>query len=52
MSLERPNWYDMQDRLLYDKLFYHKLDRELTEQEEEFCKTMYHMEEYACGLDG
>lgn len=52
MSLERPNWNDMADRDLYDKLFYHKIDRELTEQEEEFCKTMYHFEEYSCGLDG
>ena len=52
MSLEKPNWNDRQDRLLYDKLFYQPIDRELTEQEEKFCKTMYHMEEFACGLDG
>lgn len=52
MSLERPNWNDPQDRDLYDKLFYHKVDRKLTEQEENFCKTMYHMEEHACRLDG
>ena len=52
MSLEKPNWNNPQDRLLYDKLFYHKLNRELTEQEKDFCKTMYHFEEYAYGLDG
>lgn len=53
MSLERPNWNNMADRALYDKLFYSDNDgKPLTEQEEEFCKTMYHFEEYACGLDG
>lgn len=52
MSLEKPNWNDYHDRALYDELFYNKVDRELTKQEEEFCKTMYHFEEYACGLDG
>lgn len=41
----------MADRRLYDELFY-KGDKELTEQEERFCKMMYHFEEYACGLDG
>lgn len=50
MSLEKPNWNNYQDQLLYDELFYHRGDRELTEQEEEFVKTMYHFEEYACGL--
>lgn len=51
MSLEHPRW-DNDDRRLYDQLFYHKMDRPLTEQEEQFCKTMYHFEEYASGLDG
>lgn len=51
MSLERPNWNDRHDMELYDKLFYHQ-SKPLTEQEKEFCTTMYHMEEYACGLDG
>ena len=53
MSLESPNWYDYNDRKLYDELFYtRKENKILTEQEEEFCKTMYHYEEFACGLDG
>ena len=46
------NWNDRGCRELYDKLFYHEMDRPLTEAEEEFCKQMYHAEEYACGLDG
>lgn len=52
MSLEQPNWYNTQDRLLYDELFYHDVGRPLTEDEERFCNTMYHYEEYASGLDG
>lgn len=52
MSLERPNWFDWNDRELYEKLFYVGVDRELTKVEVEFCKTMYHYEEYAAGLDG
>ena len=51
MSLENPQWV-FDDIQLYNKLFYQKSYEELTEQEKEFCKTMYHMEEYACGLDG
>ena len=47
-----PNWYNAQHRDLYDKLFYQKMDRPLTKEEDEFCRRMYHMEEYACGLDG
>lgn len=46
------NWYDRTHRELYDKLFYQKMDRPLTEVENEFVKQMYHMEEVACGLDG
>ena len=46
------NWYNWQHRELYNKLFYQSIDRPLTEEEEEFCKTMYHFEEFACGLDG
>lgn len=45
-------WYNRQHRELYDKLFYSKLERELTKEEEEFVISMYHQEEYACGLDG
>ena len=51
MSLEKPNWYSLEDRKLYDELFHHQT-KPLTEQEEEFCKTMYHFEEFVCGLDG
>lgn len=47
-----PNWYDRTHRDLYNKLFYQEVGRPLTEEENEFCKTMYHFEEYACGLDG
>lgn len=46
------DWYNRQHRELYDRLFYQKMDRPLTEAENEFCKQMYHAEEYACGLDG
>lgn len=53
MSLKNPNWYDRQDRELYDKLFaFASNGHDMSEEEWEFCKTMYHMEEYACGLDG
>lgn len=52
MSLEKPNWGDIGDRELYKKLYYGKMDRELTEQEEQFCRDMYIMEEFAVGLDG
>lgn len=45
------DWNNPAHRELYDKLFYHG-DRKLTEEENDFCKQMYHMEEYACGLDG
>lgn len=47
-----PNWYNVEHRNLYNKLFYHEIGRELTNEEKEFCKKMYHMEECACGLDG
>jgi hypothetical protein len=51
MSLKNPSW-TWADIQLYNKLFYYDIGRELTEEEKEFCKTMYHMEECACGLDG
>ena len=51
-TYSEANWYNRQHRELYDKLFYGKLERELTDEENEFCKAMYHMEEVACGLDG
>ena len=52
MTLEKPQW-NCEDRALYEELFYgNKSYNELTEEEQNFCKIMYHMEEYACGLDG
>ena len=47
MTLKKPNWNDRVDRQLYYDLFYRKTEQ-LTEQEEEFCKTMYYYEKYAC----
>ena len=53
MSLDNPNYNSTEDRILYDKLFYRNNNgKPLTAQEENFCKTMYHMEEYASGLGG
>lgn len=52
MSLENPNWHDFEDRKLYNELFYRSDKKTLTEEEERFCTTMYHYEEYASGLDG
>ena len=46
------DWYNPQHRELYRKLFYQRMNRELTDEELDFCKDMYHAEEYACGLDG
>lgn len=46
------DWYNRQHRELYDKLFYQDIGRPLTKEENEFCKAMYHTEEFACGLDG
>lgn len=53
MSLKNPNWFDRNDRELYYQLFYMDSNGyEMSEDEREFCKTMYHFEEYANGLDG
>lgn len=53
MSLENPSWDNRQDRELYEELFYrNNNENSLTEQEEKFCRIMYHYEEYASGLDG
>lgn len=54
MTLIRPDYRDRHDRMLYQQLFYNKnkLDRPLTQQEEKFCKDMYHQEEYYNNLDG
>ena len=46
------DYYNRQHRELYNKLFYYKMDRPLTKEEKDFCTRMYHLEEYACGLDG
>ena len=51
MSIESPNYYDFHDRALFNEL--EKLPYEvLTTEQRKFFHTMYHMEEYACGLDG
>lgn len=53
MSLVHPNYCNREDRELYHQLFYfNKNGEELTEEEWNFCKAMYHMEEVAAGLDG
>lgn len=52
MSLEYPNYYNSADRALYYKLWNESFERELTPQEDEFIKSMYHMEEVDAGLDG
>lgn len=53
MSLKNPSWFDRDDRELYEQLFYMKGNGyNMTEEESSFCSTMYHMEEFACGLDG
>lgn len=51
MSFEVPNYYDWADRELYEKLIV-KDDDKLTQEERRFVNTIYHQEEYACGLDG
>ena len=51
MSTESPNYYNSHDRELFYEL--EKMPYEtLTEEQRKFFNTMYHMEEYACGLDG
>ena len=54
MILEHPSYCNPADRALYAKLFYSSDTdyNKLTEKEKEFCKSMYHMEEFAHGLDG
>ena len=48
MSTEKPEL----NTKLYNELFYRTPWNNLTEEEKEFCKDMYIMEEYAVGLDG
>lgn len=51
MSLKNPNWNDRKDRAMYDELFYGKTKYEdLTVEQQEFVKKMYHLEEFASGL--
>ena len=52
MSLKNPSWTDKQDKKLYDELFYNSDYSTLSDDEQDFCKTMYHLEEFATGLDG
>jgi hypothetical protein len=51
MSIESPNYYNFHDRALFHEL--EKIPYELlTEEQRRFFHRMYHMEEYASGLDG
>lgn len=52
MSFEFPNYYNTQDRQLYDKLWSESATRELTKAEHDFVCDMYHQEEFMSGLDG
>ena len=52
MSLKNPNWNDAKDKEMYINIFYRQINKFFTEDEEMFCKTMYHAEEFDCGLDG
>lgn len=51
MSLYYPDWNNTEDRQRYDEII-SKKNKNLTAKEREFQITMYHMEEFACGLDG
>ena len=48
MSLEKPNYNDPKDRELYEQLW----NKERTEEEDRFFKTIFHQEEFACDLEG
>lgn len=54
MIKKRPSWNDYSDRRLYDELLdkQHKTPEDVTDEELDFLHTMYHLEEFACGLDG
>lgn len=52
MSFKCPNYYNSQDRQLYEQLVNESFKRELTEKERDFVNTMYHQEEFDAGLDG
>ena len=52
MSLDIPNYYNSEDRRLYDELVNESFKRELTKAEKMFVSYMYHQEEFDAGLDG
>ena len=52
MTLDIPNYYNSEDRRLYDELVNESFKRELTKAEKMFVNCMYHQEEYDAGLDG
>lgn len=52
MSFECPNYYNSQDRQLYEQLVNESFKRKLTEKERHFINIMYHQEEFDAGLDG
>lgn len=52
MTLDIPNYYNSEDRRLYDELVNESFKRELTKAERMFVNYMYHQEEYDAGLDG
>lgn len=52
MSLDMPNYFNSEDRRLYDELVNESFKRELTKAESMFVSDMYHMEEVDAGLDG
>lgn len=48
MSLIRPNYFDSNDRRMFDELFYRKDEnKKLTQLESNFVSDMLTMEEYA-----
>lgn len=46
MSFKYPNYYNDDDRRLYDTLW-HQPDELLTDSERDFVRTMYEQEEYS-----
>ena len=52
MSLDIPNYYNSEDRRLYEQLCKEQFERELTRAEKMFFNYMYHQEEFDAGLDG
>jgi len=50
MSLEHPNFYNPEDRDLYNKIW-DKDSSERTDEENSFLQEMYHQEEFSSRLD-